>query len=335
MATLAGGVLSIGFAALAGRAILPRTIATSLVVCVAASDLLFNTVLYLCGQAYQAHERMMRTAQLPIVTTMFRLLAAVAFVSLPGAKTAGRWGVFYLTCTALSTVAAMWMAAGELGRPVMRFTYRWTELREGMYFAAGFSAQNVYNDIDKTMLSRLSTLSATGIYGAAYRIIDVSLVPLRSLVAAAYPRFFKHGARGVQGSLTVARRLVPAAVAYGVGAAALLFVVAPLLPRFLGADYAGAVEAVRWLALLPVLKSIQFFAADTLTGAGHQGTRTALQVFVAVFNIGINIPLITMWSWRGAAWASLLTDGLLALMLWIVVWWYHRRAVNAVPVTVT
>jgi hypothetical protein len=31
----------------------------------------------------------------------------------------------------------------------------------------------------------------------------------------------------------------------------------------------------------------------------------------------------------------LLTDGLLALMLWIVVWWYHRRAVNAVPVTVT
>lgn len=331
MATFAGGALSVGVAALVGRAILPTTIATSLIICVAASDLLFNTVLYLCGQAYQAHEKMMRTAQLPIVTTMFRLVAAVLFMSLPGAKTVGRWGVFYLGCTALSTVAALWMASGELGRPVLRFSFGVRELRQGMYFAAGFSAQNVYNDIDKTMLSRLSTLGATGIYGAAYRIIDVSLVPLRSLVAAAYPKFFQHGARGVAASLTVARRLVPVAVAYGLAAGAVLFVTAPLLPRVLGHDYANAVEAVRWLALLPVLKSIQFFAADTLTGAGYQGTRTTLQVTVAILNVGINIPLIIGWSWRGAAWASLLTDAILATLLWLVVWRYRNRAAAGIP----
>jgi O-antigen/teichoic acid export membrane protein len=323
--TVSGGLLSVGVVVLAARAVLPSTIPTVLVACVAVSDLLFATVLYLCGQAYQAVERMQRTAQLPIVTTALRLLAAALFVALPSEHSPARWGVYYLACTALSTAVALWLTTRELGRPVMAFTYRTTELREGFYFATGISAQNVYNDIDKTMLSRMSTLDATGIYGAAYRIIDVAMVPLRAVSSAAYPKFFRHGARGVNASLTVARRLIPAAVGYGCLAGALLFLTAPILPRFLGHDYDHAVEAVRWLALLPLFKSIQSFAADTLTGAGHQGTRTALQVGIALFNVGINLPLITGWSWRGAAWASLITDGLLAAMLWFVVWLYRRR----------
>jgi O-antigen/teichoic acid export membrane protein len=324
--TIAGGLVSVGVVVLAARAVLPSTIPTVLVVCVAMSDLLFNTVLFTCGQAYQAVEKMQRTAQLPIVTTFLRLLAAALFITLPGSHSPARWGVYYLSCTALSTVVALWLTFRELGRPVLAFTYGATELREGFYFATGISAQNVYNDIDKTMLSKMSTLDATGIYGAAYRIIDVAMVPLRALTSAAYPRFFRHGARGVRSSLTVARQLIPAAIGYGCMAGALLFLVAPILPRFLGHEYANAVEAVRWLALLPVLKSIQSFAADTLTGAGYQGTRTSLQVGIALFNVGINVPLIIGWSWRGAAWASLITDGLLAAVLWIIVWLYRHRA---------
>ena len=72
-----------------------------------------------------------------------------------------------------------------------------SELREGFYFSAGLSAQTIYNDIDKTMLARLGTLDATGIYGAAYRLIDVSFVPLSSLLAATYPIFFQKGTDGI------------------------------------------------------------------------------------------------------------------------------------------
>jgi O-antigen/teichoic acid export membrane protein len=327
--TLASGAGSVGLVILVSRAILPATIPTILVVCVAISDLLFTTVLFLCGQAYQSVERMARTAQLPIVTSFLRLVAAGIFVSLPGPHSPARWGVYYVTCTALSTLVAVALAVRELGRPALRFTYGRRELRDGLYFASGISAQNVYNDIDKTMLSRMSTLDATGIYSAAYRIIDVAMVPLRSLAVAAYPRFFRHGSRGVQASLGVARRLLPAAVGYGCLAGALLFLLAPLLPRFLGGDYAHAVQAVRWLALLPVLKSVQASAADTLTGAGYQGTRTSLQIGIALFNVGINIPLITHFSWLGAAWASLVTDGVLAALLWFVVWRFRHRAAAA------
>jgi O-antigen/teichoic acid export membrane protein len=69
-----------------------------------------------------------------------------------------------------------------------------------------------------------------------------------------------------------------------------------------------------------LLKSVHYFAADTLTGAGYQGRRTVAQVIVAAVNIGINIPLIAHASWRGAAWSSIASDGLLAVMLWTIVW---------------
>jgi len=124
----------------------------------------------------------------------------------------------------------------------------------------------------------------------------------------------------VRASLKVARQLLPVAAGYATAAGLVLFLAAPLLPRILGADYEASIEATRLLAILPLLKSVHYFAADTLTGAGYQGRRTIAQIVVAAVNIGINIPLIAHASWRGAAWASIASDGLLALMLWTLLW---------------
>jgi O-antigen/teichoic acid export membrane protein len=317
----AGGAISVVAAVLAGRVFLPSTVATSLIVCIATSTLVFATLIDLCGYAYQSHERMKRTAQLPVITSLLRLIAAVVFVAAAGGHTAAQWGAYYLVCTALSAMAAVWLTSRELGRPRLGFTYTRRDLRDGFYFATGLSAASVYNDIDKTMLARLvPTLSAAGIYAAAYRVIDVLLVPIKSLGQAAYPRFFKQGAHGVRASARVSLQLLPPALSYGAVAAIAMFVLAPALPRLLGHDFDQAASAVRWLSLLPILKCTQFAAADALTGAGYQGTRTSLQVAVAAFNIAINFPLILRYSWRGAAWSSLICDGLLAVCLWALVW---------------
>ena len=70
------------------------------------------------------------------------------------------------------------------------------------------------------------------------------------------------------------------------------------------------------MALLPLLKTMHYFAADSLTGAGHQGLRTLVQVLVALFNVVVNLWVIPAYSWRGAAWSSLASDGLLGASLW-------------------
>jgi O-antigen/teichoic acid export membrane protein len=214
----------------------------------------------------------------------------------------------------------------ELGRPEFHLRHLTSELREGAYFSVSISAQSSTNDIDKAMLARLATLEATGVYAAAYRLVDVAFLPIASLLVATYARFFQHGVQGVRATARYARRLLSLGACYGLLASAALYLFAPALPAILGEEYQQAVAAVRWLAVLPLLKTVHYFGADALTGAGYQGVRTIVLVCIAVINVLLNVWLIPLYSWRGAAVATVISDGLLGVGIWSTVWYLGRRA---------
>lgn len=288
-------------------------------VAVSVSDLIFSRLLAVSAQAFQSVERLHRTAQIFVLPNILRL-AAVGFLIFHPAPSVVLWGMLYLASNAVTAVLGVWLACFEIERPAFQWKRAYHQVRGGGYFAVGLSAQTVYNDIDKTMLARMSTLDATGIYGAAYRIVEVAFTPVRSLLYAAYARFFREGAAGgLRGSWRFALRLVPLAGAYAAAVGVALFFAAPLLPVVLGPNFGEAVSALRWLCLLPLLKSFHYLAADALTGSGHQPERTAVQIAVAGLNVALNLWLIPLYSWRGAAWASLASDGTLLMALWATV----------------
>jgi O-antigen/teichoic acid export membrane protein len=319
------GALSALIVLLISRVALPRDFPYLLIVTVAVSELICRGITNTAGQAFQAFERMAHTAKLPVVMTSLKLAGAVAMWLLFPKPTALIWSCFYLIASIVTAIFAIVVVNRSLGRPRLDLGRLRPEMWEGLYFSLSLSSQTIYNDVDKTMLTRLSTLDATGIYSAAYRLIDMAFLPVRSLLNAAYPGFFRHGASGISGSVRYAKRLVGMAAGYGAFATAVLFLGAPVLPRLLGSDYARSVEAVRWLAPLVLIKSFHYFAADSLTGAGLQRMRTSVQFSVAVFNVLINLWIIPAYSWRGAAWSSLASDALLAVGLWMVVAILYRR----------
>jgi O-antigen/teichoic acid export membrane protein len=119
-------------------------------------------------------------------------------------------------------------------------------------------------------------------------------------------------------------------------ASAGLWLLAPVLPHLLGANYQAVVPAVRWLALIPLLRSIHSFLADALSGAGYQRTRTGIQVLVALINMVSNLVILPRYSWRGAAWTSLGCDGLLVILFWLTVHYKHSvQRFGTVHVTVS
>lgn len=325
MSFASGLVLLVMLLALA-RVILPGAIPMGLVVCVAVSDLFFARLLDVSGQAFQAFQRLERTAQFQVLITLCRLVAVLLLIVLTRARTAEQWAAFYLLSTAVSGGVSVWLVCRELGLPGLALGRMLAELKEGFYFSVSHSAAGVYNDIDKTMLVRYSTLESAGIYGAAYRLIDVSFTPVRSLLFASYAKFFQHGVSGVRGSLQFAMRFVPTVAGYGLLVGVVLCLAAPVVPWVLGEGYRNSIGAIRWLAVLPLLKALHYFAADTLTGAGFQGIRSGLQVVVAVFNVLVNLWTIPLYSWRGAAWSSLASDGLLMVLLWVTVLQMARRS---------
>lgn len=115
-----------------------------------------------------------------------------------------------------------------------------------------------------------------------------------------------------------AKRLLPYAVGYGLVMMLLVGLTSPVVATSLGKSFTPVTVALRWLSPLILFKSIHYFLADALTGAGFQGLRAAVQVGVAVMNVLLNLWLMPTYSWRGAAWASLACDGFLAIALWVI-----------------
>lgn len=304
---------------------IPTNISSNLICSIAISELIFARILDNAGQAFQSVQWLSKTAQLNILPNLIKTVVALVFINILPNSGAKEWGFFYLSSTAISAIIGILLVHKFFGLPKLDLGRIKADILEGFYFSISLSAQNIYNDIDKTMLSRLSSLSSAGIYASAYRIIDVAFVPVRSLLYAAYAKFFQQGSTGIKGSIILAKNLAPIAGIYGAIAGVTLFFLAPVVPYVLGNEYAPTVEALRWLSPLPLLKAMHYFAADTLTGAGFQGLRSAVQVMIAVFNVLINLWLIPLYSWKGTAWSSLASDGLLTASLWLLVAFLNKR----------
>jgi O-antigen/teichoic acid export membrane protein len=307
---------------------LPPSIPLLLVFSVGVSDLFCLNIITISGQAFQAFEQLNWTASLNVGIGAFRLAGAVALAAIYRHPSALQWGFVYCASTLIVAVIALFLVSNKLGMPELNWRRSPRELREGFYFSAGLSSQTIYNDMDKTMLARMSTLDATGIYGAAYRVIDASFTPVSALLAAAYPNFFRHGATGISSNLKYAKKLVFRALAYATFACLTILLAAGIVPHILGPEYARTAEALRWLSVLPMLKAVHYFFSDALTGAGHQAVRTGIQVGVAIFNVLLNLWLIPAYSWRGAAWSSIASDSLLACGIGAAAFILLRRSQN-------
>jgi len=296
------------------------------VLLVASADLLAYRLAELSGAARQAQDWMYGAAFFPVALNVARVVA-LAVVSTAGPVSLFSFAVTYFAASALTAAAVVMWTLARLGlatpRPAM-FLSRW---REGLHFSVGLASQTVYNDVDKVMLARLASDASAGVYASAYRAIDLACVPLRALFGAAYIRYFRAGTAGLSATLRVARGLLVPSLAAASASALLLLATAGLLPLLLGPEFDSAVGVTRWLAVIPVLRALHYLPADSLTGAGMQGIRTACQLGIAVLNVLLNVVLIPTFGISGAVASSIATDALLACALWAVVAHRLRRRV--------
>ena len=301
------------------------------VIIVCISDLILVKLIDLAAFGFTALDRMTQTSIQSVVVSLLRLGGIATLIAVAHPVTLDHWVVVYLLTSLLGTAYAVAKGWQLWGRPATDLRALREDVTEGVFFSIAGSAATVYNDIDKIMLSRLADLAATGVYGAAYRVIDVTMTPVRSLAAAAYPQFFRKGAGGMAATYRYALSLIAKTALYGLLASAGLWLLAPALPHVLGSRYEAVVPAVRWLALIPLLRCVHSFLADALSGAGLQRARTAIQASVAVVNVVANLIILPRYSWRGAAWTSLGCDGLLVVVFWSTAR-YYRHALPRVLV---
>jgi O-antigen/teichoic acid export membrane protein len=325
--SIIGFVLLLAAASIFGRFALPPELRL-LIPWIAVGEAVFGKVVQLAGRAFQGAGDMPSFAKLTTLVYVVRAaLASVLYTYVHysgGHADAYTWARIYWVAGFAVSVYAFWRITATLGWPHFG-RIRFRDLSEGFSFSLSNSSISAYNDIDKTFLVSLGQTYAAGIYSAAYRVVDVATAPLYGIYTAATPRMFREGAKSVTDAATQSRRLLLWTIPYGLGIAALLYLAAPLLPLAFGPSFHGSIEALRWLCLLPLLRVFHYAWGTTITASASQWNRTATQIGAAGLNLLLNFLLIPRWSWQGAAVASLLTDGSLAVSTRLVLWRIQRK----------
>jgi O-antigen/teichoic acid export membrane protein len=321
LTTLATAIIAVALF-FAGPALTKTTNHLIFLVLVVA-NCLFSQVANLGSLVFQTFEKMRWTAVLSMVSSLARLLVLVVMRFTLHHATAFQWAIGVLLASGCAAALSMIWVRAEIGPAAFELGLLARRVKEGLGFSFAGTTQAAYNDVDKVMLSHYGLNFENGFYTLAYRVIDVATTPIASLDSALLPRFFRLGHTGKAQVLRLAAKSAATSLLLGAAMAAAILLVSPLIPHLVGRDFSGVLVALRWLCWIPMLRGIHRATGSALTGSGRQNRRTAAQVIVAVVNLLLNLWWIPVYGWIGAAWSSLASDGLLAVLNAALLLWGH------------
>ena len=311
-----GSLLTVGLHLVAPRVL--NSASAALVMFVAAGNCIFGQLIICMSQIFQAFDQLRMTAMLTTLGNLLRLLTVVLMALVWHHATAQKWALCSLLGSLLASAIGCVIVTLRFGKPQLASKLFFRTMREGLGFSFAGSAQSAYNDIDKAMLSHYGMNVQNGIYTMAYRIADVATTPISAIDSAALPRYFRQAEQSTASVKNMSARIAKRTALLGFVMAAGMFLAAPLIPRILGQGFVMTAFAMRWLCLLPIFRGIHQLTGSAITGLGFQRYRTASQFVAASLNVFLNLWWIPIFGWLGAAWASLVTDGSLALINCVV-----------------
>lgn len=192
----------------------------------------------------------------------------------------------------------------------------WALLKEAAPLAAGVVLATLYFRVDAIMLSKLDDFTAVGIYGVAYKFVELfhylptaMMVPLLALLVRAWPddlETFGDTFRRALTLLVVVGTLV--AVEFAVFAR-------PAISLLYGSHYAVGAQAARWVVAAECLSALGRLAFTVLVATGRYRLYPLAALAGLATNVALNLWLIPARSFVGAALATVLTEVLVVAIV--------------------
>nr|WP_223204944.1 flippase [Gordonia jinghuaiqii] len=198
---------------------------------------------------------------------------------------------------------------------------RWKPmLGDAAPLALGFALTIALQKVDVLLLSLLDTLDAVGIYSVGYKFADImdtlilaAIGPISTLLVAAWPHR----------STELRQRCRTAAILFGTGGAVTVAAFWPSADHIIGLLYGDRfVEgafAARFLVLGAAIMALVVLGIFLLASTGFAARYPWIAVSGLALNIVLNIVLIPRYSYNGAAVATVVTFGVSAVALWVVI----------------
>ncbi|MGH8040547.1 MAG: lipopolysaccharide biosynthesis protein [Rudaea sp.] len=250
-----------------------------------------------------------------------RVLAGIAIIALGFAQAPAVLATSHFAGSVIGVALTIVLIARIDGLPKWRDRLRMRDsLPQGSSYAIGNLVGLSYLVVDKVIMLQLLGATVLGPYNAAFRVIMVFALPVSALVSAALPRLFAEHAK--QGEARTLKRMMLAAGAYGVAASLAAWLIAPLMPRIFGPEFANATRYVVLLAPWPLLFALHQCGAAALTSSDRQKARVVVDGFGLILVVGLNLLLLQRFGPVVSIASLLLAEAFMATYCWLM---YMRR----------
>jgi O-antigen/teichoic acid export membrane protein len=252
-----------------------------------------------------------RAAEVVVVGTMIRTLAAFAFWG-TGQSALEIWALTYLAANLAAAIVAL-----VVYRPPQRWRLRPALYGRWMRDSLGAMAADLIfylqSELDRIVIVALASPRTAGIYAVAMRLIDLTATPIRSFNQLVMQKMMRERA-------TIMGRLRRVGIEAGIAAVSLAGLAAILgllwlFPSALGRNVAAAAPALALMWLVPAFRNLTEYHAELLYGVGRTWLRAMMLALAALVKAGLLYGLV-LASAAGDGWLASV-NGVFAL-IWLM-----------------
>ncbi len=308
-----GGLLTVvGYVA---ATLIVEEVATVAIIAILATEFVTMPLVHLSATTVQAQSGFAASAPIRLIVLGARIVV-LTVLFLTSALSIMSLGLTMLAVSGAAGVVFLALVGRRYDFGFRPGRVHWNHMRSNLAYSGGISADALGNEGDKLVLAANGFVVETGLYAAAYRIVQFGLLPVGSVIQATHARFLQHEEGLRRQHLDRAMRYASIGAAYGVVFAIGISLVAPLLPIVLGDEFDESVTIVRWLSPIVLLRAVGSCSINGLMGLGKVTLRTILLAINAAMAMALYIALIPSMGWQGAAIGTLVGEVLSVVMTW-------------------
>lgn len=321
--TLAGGAIAAVVAVLLAEATL-STLSFVAIVAMSISEVIVFPMGRVVGAGVRALHGVPASVrvELAFIVARFALLLSVfAITDLTILKVAVGW--LFTNLAVLSWLLLRVLPKDHVHPRLVRVHPR--DLRVTGALGAPIFISDFQTNGDKVVLGAAGYKSELGLYGAAFRVVQMGMMPLRAMDIAVFHRFLQSDSSAFGQHTRRARNYSYASILVILPIAAGLWLFAPQLELVLGEEFAGSVEMMRWLVLWLPIRAISGAPMNGLLGLGRLGLRLVVLIAGAATAVTIYVLVIPGVGWEGAVLGTIVGELALVIGGWIALVWAQRQ----------
>jgi O-antigen/teichoic acid export membrane protein len=205
-------------------------------------------------------------------------------------------------------------------------TYLKEILKESIPLALSSFMIAIYYNLDMVMLGYMKPERDLGIYSAAYKIILVGIVPFSLILNSFFPSLSKIGLKNSFEFRNIIKHYAIFMFSTGILIGSILFFNAQTIIKVIfGTRFESASIPLSILALNLLVIGANMFFGNPLIAWGKQKQYSITVALGAITNIILNVLLIPKYSYIGASFATLMSEGVVFVGVFVLFISYTKK----------